>query len=149
MRWFSTIRNYYGSLGGGALCFAEILIELSTSNFFNSHVVTLLHKQLIGNDEYLDSHAIGRYLQLRVTLGTRAALRERSERVGSPAAAEGRRIVVPLVKLRLSPDQRVHHVTTLIVLLMVYLNLGLRSSSGDSVAPRCNLSGNCGLDCAI
>jgi hypothetical protein len=40
----------------------------------------------------------------RLTPGIRAAQSEHSEREGSPATAEGRRIVVPLVKLRLSPD---------------------------------------------
>ncbi len=40
----------------------------------------------------------------RLTPGTRAAQSEHSEREGSPAAAEGRRIVVPLVKQRLSPE---------------------------------------------
>ena len=37
----------------------------------------------------------------RLTPGTRASQSERCEREGSPAAAAGRRIVVPLVKLRL------------------------------------------------
>ncbi len=82
----------------------------------------------------------------RLTPGTRAAQSERGEREGSPAAAVGRRIVVPLVKLRLSPEQKTHHLATLIGLLMVYLNLGFASSSGGSLASRCNLSGNCSPD---
>ena len=89
----------------------------------------------------------------RLTPGTRAGQSERSEREGSPATAEGRRIVVPLVKLRLSPEQRVHHLATLITLLMVYLNLGFTSSFGGSPTSRYNLSGNCGpdlrLDCSV
>ncbi len=83
----------------------------------------------------------------RLTPGTRAARSERSEREGSPAAVGDRRIVVPLVKLRLSPEQRVHHLATLIALPMVYLNLGLRSNSGDNVDLRCGLAGNCCTAC--
>ncbi len=55
----------------------------------------------------------------RLTPGTRAAQSERSVREGSPAAAAGRRIVVPLVKLRLSLDQRKHHLVVLIAVQLV------------------------------
>ncbi len=55
----------------------------------------------------------------RLTPGTRAAQSERSEREGSPATAEGRRIVVPLVKLRLSSEQRLHHFAELIAVQLV------------------------------